>query len=176
MNFSDPNINMILNIAISVIFAVLSVVMLIRWNKWKGKVIIQDQQWSTVRIMFLVIGVMSFVSFLLTNQNTTLWDYLRICMTVIAVTAYMVVRDGVGEEGLLSAGKFYPWNIVRSYDFEDRKNVIAVYFTVESQNEKKPDEYVTKELDFSKEDQETLMKFLKLNLGRKYTRMKKKQK
>ena len=74
MNFSDPNINMILNIAISVIFAVLSVVMLIRWNKWKGKVIIQDQQWSTVRIMFLVIGVMSFVSFLLTNQNTTLWD------------------------------------------------------------------------------------------------------
>ena len=72
MNFSDPNINMILNIAISVIFAVLSVVMLIRWNKWKGKVIIQDQQWSTVRIMFLVIGVMSFVSFLLTNQNTTL--------------------------------------------------------------------------------------------------------
>ena len=45
MNFSDPNINMILNIAISVIFAVLSVVMLIRWNKWKGKVIIQDQQW-----------------------------------------------------------------------------------------------------------------------------------
>ena len=128
MNFSDPNINMILNIAISVIFAVLSVVM------------------------------------------------LRICMTVIAVTAYMVVRDGVGEEGLLSAGKFYPWNIVRSYDFEERKNVIAVYFTVESQNEKKPDEYVTKELDFSKEDQETLMKFLKLNLGRKYTRMKKKQK
>lgn len=126
--------------------------------------------------MFLVIGVMSFVSFLLTNQNTTLWDYLRICMTVIAVTAYMVVRDGVGEEGLLSAGKFYPWNIVRSYDFEERKNVIAVYFTVESQNEKKPDEYVTKELDFSKEDQETLMKFLKLNLGRKYTRMKKKQK
>ncbi|HAW12837.1 MAG TPA: hypothetical protein DCW34_03960, partial [Erysipelotrichaceae bacterium] len=75
-----------------------------------------------------------------------------------------------------SAGKFYPWEIVRAYDYEERKNVIAVYFTIESQNEKKPDEYVTKELDFSKEDQETLMKFLKLNLGRKYTRMKKKQK
>ena len=176
MNFSDPKLNMILNVAISVIFAVLSVIMLFRWNKWRGKVIIQDQQWSTVRILFLAIGVMSFISFLTTNQNTTYWDYIRIVMTIIAVTAYMTVRDGVGEEGLLSAGKFYPWNIVRSYDYEERKKVIAVYFTVESQNEKKPDEYVTKELDFSVEDKETLMKFLKLNLGRKYTRMKKKQK
>ena len=174
MNFSDPKLNMILNVAISVIFAVLSVIMLFRWNKWRGKVIIQDQQWSTVRILFLAIGVMSFISFLTTNQNTTYWDYIRIVMTIIAVTAYMTVRDGVGEEGLLSAGKFYPWNIVRSYDYEDRKKVIAVYFTVESQNEKKPDEYVTKELDFSVEDKDTLMKFLKLNLGRKYTRMKKK--
>ena len=174
MNFSDPNLNMILNVAISVIFAVLSVIMLFRWNKWRGKVIIQDQQWSTVRILFLAIGVMSFISFLTTNQNTTYWDYIRIVMTIIAVTAYMTVRDGVGEEGLLSAGKFYPWNIVRSYDYEERKKVIAVYFTVESQNEKKPDEYVTKELDFSIEDKDTLMKFLKLNLGRKYTRMKKK--
>ena len=174
MNFSDPNLNMILNVAISVIFAVLSVIMLFRWNKWRGKVIIQDQQWSTVRILFLAIGVMSFISFLTTNQNTTYWDYIRIVMTIIAVTAYMTVRDGVGEEGLLSAGKFYPWNIVRSYDYEERKKVIAVYFTVESQNEMKPDEYVTKELDFSVEDKETLMKFLKLNLGRKYTRMKKK--
>ena len=174
MNFSDPNLNMILNVAISVIFAVLSVIMLFRWNKWRGKVIIQDQQWSTVRILFLAIGVMSFISFLTTNQNTTYWDYIRIVMTIIAVTAYMTVRDGVGEEGMLSAGKFYPWNIVRSYDYEERKKVIAVYFTVESQNEKKPDEYVTKELDFSVEDKETLMKFLKLNLGRKYTRMKKK--
>ena len=174
MNFSDTKLNMILNVAISVIFAVLSVIMLFRWNKWRGKVIIQDQQWSTVRILFLAIGVMSFISFLTTNQNTTYWDYIRIVMTIIAVTAYMTVRDGVGEEGLLSAGKFYPWNIVRSYDYEERKKVIAVYFTVESQNEKKPDEYVTKELDFSVEDKETLMKFLKLNLGRKYTRMKKK--
>ena len=97
MNFSDPNLNMILNVAISVIFAVLSVIMLFRWNKWRGKVIIQDQQWSTVRILFLAIGVMSFISFLTTNQNTTYWDYIRIVMTIIAVTAYMTVRDGVGE-------------------------------------------------------------------------------
>lgn len=175
MNFSNPELNLILNVAISVIFAILSVVMFLRWNKWKGKVIIQDQQWSTVRIMFLAIGLLSFVSFLMTNQNTTLWDYLRICTTIIAVTAYMMIRDGVGEEGLLSGGKFYKWNIVRSWDYEERKNVIAVYFTVESQNEKKPDEYVTKELDFSKEDKDTVLKFLDLNLSRKYTRMKKKK-
>ncbi|MGM9941498.1 MAG: DUF5673 domain-containing protein [Bulleidia sp.] len=175
MNLSDQNLNMILNIAISVIFLVLSVIMFFRWNKHKGKVLIQDQQWSTVRIIFLAVGVLSFVSFLTTGSNSTLWDYLRICLTIVAVTVYMMIRDGVGEEGLLSGGKFYPWNVVRSWDYEERKNVIAVYFTVESQNEKKPDEYVTKELDFSKEDKDSLLKFLELNLSRKYTRMKKKK-
>ena len=56
---------------------------------------------------------------------------------------------------------------------EEKKKVLAVYFTVESQNEKKPDEYVTKELDFANEDKESVKEFLKLNLHRKYTRMKK---
>jgi len=108
-----------------------------------------------------------------TSTNTG-WDYFRIAATLLAVTAYLAVHDGVGEEGMVSGGKFFPWSEVRSYDYQEQKNHVAVYFTVESQDEKKPDDYTTKELDFSNQDKEVLMKFLKLNLGRKYTRMKKK--
>lgn len=172
MDFGNSTVNMIVNLVISAIFAVLAVIMFIRWYRWKGKVMITDQQWSTVRILFLGLGVMSFISLLITNQNTTLFDYIRLTATILAVSAYMTVRDGVGEEGLVSGGKFYPWSEVRAYDTEEKKKVLAVYFTVESQDEKKPDEYVTKELDFANEDKESVYKFLKLNLGRKYTRMK----
>jgi hypothetical protein len=173
MNLSIADI---INIVISILFGALSVLMFVRFKRLHKKVIVQDQQWSVVRIMFLVLGVLAFLSLVYQGSSNTIFDYLRLGMTLIVVTAYMAVRDGIGEDGLVSAGKMYPWNIVRAYDYEERKNVIAVYFTIESQNEKKPDEYTTKELDFSVKDKEYLMEFLKANIHGKFTRMKKKSK
>lgn len=161
-----------LNISISLIFAVLAVIMLLRWKSLRGKVLVADQQWSIIRISFLMIALLTFVTMF--NQDNTVLDYVRIGATVCAVTAYMVCRDGVGEEGIVSASKLYPWKEVRSWDYEERKNIVAVFFQVESQNKKKPDQYSTKELDFANSDKEILMKFLKMNQSRKYTRMKRK--
>lgn len=170
MNLSTYDI---INIIIGTAFIVISIPLLIRWKKINKKVIIQDQQWSTMRILLLVIGVLSMISLVMEYKKLSYFDIYRLTGTVVAVSVYMLVRDGVGEEGLVSAGKLYPWPEVRAYDFEIKKNVIAVYFTVESQNEKEPDDYRSKELDFSKQDEPQLMKFLEMNLGRKYTRMKK---
>lgn len=162
-----------INIAIGVAFIGVSIPLFFRWRRLSGKVIIADQQWSTMRIMFLVIGVLSLISLVSQGASMTMFDLFRLSGTVIAVSIYMVVRDGVGEEGLVAGGKLIPWKEVRAYDYEERKNVVAIYFTVESQNDKKPDDYRSKELDFNKEDQDLLKKFLETNLGRKYTRMKK---
>lgn len=165
----------IINIVIIAIFGVLSILMLFRFHRLRGKVIIQDQQWSAVRIMFLILGLLTFINLVMTTDSATLLDYIRLAVTLVAITVYMMMRDGVGEEGMVAGGKFIPWHEVRSYDYEEKKHVVAVYFTVESQNEKKPDNYTTKELDFSNDDKENLFKFLKMNLGRKYTRMKKRK-
>ncbi len=164
-----------MNIILIVSFSILSVLMLFRWFKNRGRVMIQDQQWSYIRILFLIVGLLSILSFV-TVPNNSFLDYARLTVMVVAVSAYMIVRDGVGEEGLVSGGKFYPWEIVRAYDYKELKNVVEVYFTVDSTNEKKPDEYTTKVLDFSNESKDILMRFLEINLGRKYTRMKKKTK
>lgn len=161
------------NIVLIAVFSVVSVVMFWRYFKNGSKVMIKDQQWSYIRILFLVIGVMSVIS-LLSSKNNTLLDYFRIGVMIVAVTAYMLMRDGVGEEGLVSGGKFYSWDLCRAYDWQEKKSIIAVFFTMEDPSDKNPDGYKTKELDFSKEDKDVLMEFLKLNLGRKYTRMKKK--
>lgn len=163
-----------LNIVISIMFLVLTGIMGFRWYRLRGKVLIKDQQWSTIRMVFLAIGILSFFTFI-ANADNTLFDYFRIGATIAAVTTYMVCRDGIGEDGLISAGKLYPWNEVMAWDYEERKNVVAVYFQVDSQNPKKPDNYTTKELDFAAEDKEVLKKFMNMNLSRKYTRMKKKK-
>lgn len=163
----------IINIAIGTIFILISIPLFIRWRRISGKVLITDQQWSTMRILFLVVGVLSVLSMIMEGANMSFFDIYRLTGTIVAVSVYMVVRDGVGEEGLVSGGKLIPWNEVRAYDYEVRKNVVAVYFTVESQNEKNPDDYRSKELDFAREDEDVLKKFLDTNLKRKYTRMKK---
>ncbi len=163
-----------LNILIGVVFTVLGVVMIVRWFRIHKYIMIQDQQWGTLRIMILVMGLLTMLTLLMNSADNSVLDYFRMGATMVAVTAFLAVHDGIGEEGMVAGGKFTPWNMVRSYDYKEKKNVIQVFFTVESENEKKPDEYTTKELDFAMTDKEVLMKFLKLNLGRKYTRMKKK--
>ena len=163
-----------LNIIIGVVFSVIGVVMMIRWFKIHKYIMIQDQQWGTLRIMILVMGLLTMVTLLLNTANNTALDYFRMGATMVAVTAFLAVHDGIGEEGMVAGGKFIPWAEVRSYDYRDKKNVVQVFFTVESEDEKKPDEYTTKELDFAQTDREVLIKFLQLNLGRKYTRMKRK--
>ena len=163
-----------LNITITIVFAILAVMMLVRWSKLRGKVMIQDQQWSTLRMVFLAFGILSFFTLFVNQSTNTLYDYLRIGATLAAVTAYMSCRDGVGGEGMISAGKLYPWTEVKAWDYEERAKVLAFYFQIDSQNEKKPDNYTTKELDFAKDDKEAIMKFMNLNLSRKYTRMKRK--
>lgn len=162
-----------LNVSITIVFAVLAVMMFVRYSRIRGKVLVADQQWSTIRIAFVAIAVLTFAT-MFSSENSIL-DYCRIAATVFAVTAYMVCRDGVGEEGIVSAGKLFPWTEVRAWDYEDRKNIVAIFLQVDSQNEKKPDQYSTKELDFANKDKEVLMKFMKMNQSRKYTRMKRKK-
>ena len=153
-------LNDIINIVIGVVFIGLSIPLFFRWKKLNGKVIIADQQWSTMRILFLAVGVLSVLSMFTQGASMSVFDIFRLTGTIIAVSVYMVVRDGVGEDGLVTGGKMIPWSEVRAYDYEKRKNVIAVFFTVESQNEKKPDDYRSKELDFSLQDEEQLKRFL----------------
>ncbi|MCR5795820.1 MAG: hypothetical protein K6G61_10810 [Solobacterium sp.] len=161
------------NIVLIVGFGILSVLMFYRYFKNGSKVMIKDQQWSYIRILFLVIGVLSVIS-LVSSANNSVLDYFRIGVMIVAVTSYMLMRDGVGEEGMVAGGRFYSWDIVRAYDWQEKKSTVAVFFTLDDPTDKKPDGYTTKELDFAKDDKDVLLEFLKLNLGRKYTRMKKK--
>ncbi len=168
-----------LNYILGTVFIGIGIFMIVQWIRYRKKIIIQDQQWGYLRIAFLVLGLATFMSLMTGVYNgvpISGSELYRIMSILIAVTAFLSYHDGIGEEGMVSAGRFTPWSKVRSYDFEKKEKTTAVYFLVESDNDSKPDEYKTKELDFAAKDHASLMRFLEINLGRKYTRMKKRTK
>lgn len=164
--------NTTLNIAMIVAFTFLGGWMFVRYFHVRDKLIVQDKTWNFMRISFGMIEVLAVAS-LLAGGNSIL-DYIRIAVMVLACTAYMIVRDGLGEEGLVHNGKITPWNQVRAWDKHETPKKIELFFTLESTNPKKPDQYKTIEIDFDPKNKKQVDHFMDINLRRKYTRMKKK--
>ncbi|MDD6229352.1 DUF5673 domain-containing protein [Stecheria sp. CLA-KB-P133] len=162
----------VLNIIFIVGFGGLGIAMLVRYSRIRKQVIVQDKMWNGIRIGFGMIEILALVS--LFSTNNTILDYLRVFAMVLACSGYMVVRDGMGENGLVHNGKLIPWQLVRAWDYEDTKKRYEVYYTIESTNPKKPDKYSTIEIDYDPANKEQVKKFLQVNLARKYTRMKRK--
>ena len=129
--------NTTLNIAMIVAFTFLGGWMFVRYFHTRDKLIVQDKTWNFMRISFGMIEVLAVAS-LLAGGNSIL-DYIRIAVMVLACTAYMIVRDGLGEEGLVHNGKVTPWNQVRAWDKHETPKKIELFFTLESTNPKKPD-------------------------------------
>lgn len=162
-----------MNLCITFIFLVLAIMMGMRMYQMRGKISIPDQQWSSMRIIFLVFGLLSILT-LIFNQTNTMYDYGRGVATAAAVILYLLNHDGIGKEGLITAGHLYSWKEIKSWDTEDRKNTLAVYFQVNGQNDKKTGAPIMTELFFAKKDKEAVKEILDQNLSRKYTRMKRK--
>ncbi len=174
MIFGSAKVNMVVNLIMTAIFLGLTIMMLMRWGRSKGKVKIKERQWSMMRMVFLVFGILAIISIVLNGNVNTIWDYMRLGSTLAAVTAYLVFRDGIGEEGVVVTGKFVPWNLIRAYDYEDKKNYFAAYVTVEYRDKNGGStDLDTKEINFEKNNKNAVLKVLKNNIGRKYTRMRK---
>jgi len=152
-------------------FFAYSIFLIYNYIQYGNKIAIQDKQWNTFRTVFLVLGILSMVA--LTSSGNSASDMARIAATIICAAACMVSRDGIGEEGAGISGRFIQWGRVRSWDYEEEKKSFLLHLTVEPKNPKKKDDYMTKTLEFDLAQKELVLKFMRLNLGRKYTRMKK---
>ncbi len=165
-----------INIALTAVFGVIGVVLFARYFKVRNILIVQDKMWNFIRIMFGTVEIFILIDLITTSSSSrSTLDWIRIVVMIITCTAFMFARDGLAQEGLVHQAKLVPWNIVRAWDMRETSKQVEVYFTIESQNAKKPDEYKTIELDFDKGNKEQVEKFLNINLGRKKTRMKRKK-
>lgn len=157
------------NVLLLAIFVGMAVWMVVGYVKTHDKVEIKDFMWTGNRIIFAIAGALALVSAFMFNN---LWDYLRLISMVVAIVMFLLMRDGIGPDGVVSMGKFTPYEDVKAYDFQAKKKRFEVYFTC-AENKDGKNDYYNLIIDFDLKDEEKIKAYLKEKIGRKYTRMKK---
>lgn len=150
---------------LSAIFGALAVYLYIgvfrTWKKLKFK----DRMWNGSRILFLV--AMIFLLFTMVAYRDA-WDMIRMLVMALAILSYLLLRDGIGDEGICIMGRLIPWSSVTAYDYRKDKKKFELFYEA---NEKK--EASRNVITFEAKDEEEIIKFLKKKVGHKYRRMRK---
>ena len=157
-----------MNYILTALFVAVIVYLLLGYVKAFGKVRITDRNWSVPRILFLVAFLLAFLMFF-TAQNT--YDIVRTVITIIALGLFFFLRDGIGEEGVVSLAHFTPWSQIRSYDYRQDKKAFTVYFVEEKKSKSNTDYSLV--MNFDRKDEEAVKKLLQEACPKKHIRFKK---
>lgn len=157
------------NILLCALFGGMGIWMLLSYFKTNKKILIKDRTWTFSRGLFLAAGIAAAVTVVFYN---TFLDYLRIITMLMAIAGFLLMRDGVGEEGIVSMGKFTPWKMIRNYDCGMNKKKFTVIFNCNDKSGKSKDTYMSY-IDFDVKDADKVQALLKEKIGNKYIRMKK---
>ncbi len=157
------------NIILIVMFGGMGIWLATGYFRTKGKITIYDKKWTPGRILFIAAGVLSLMTLAVYSEMI---DYIRIFCMLFCIVSYVLLRDGIGEEGACSNGSFVSWKEIRGYDYRSEKNSFNVVFSVWDKNSSKSGDY-TMNIAFAKEDEEAVRALLKKKAGKKFMRMKK---
>ena len=113
---------------------------------------VKDKSWNFSRIIFAVAGVMSIVTIIFCQ---TVLDFVRLFATEFCIIMFLLQRDGIGEEGVVSLGQFFSYKDVKAYDVHEAGKKTNCLFMVEEKGAKKTSEY-TLELSFAAKDTEII--------------------
>ena len=123
--------------------------------------------WDATKITLIVIVGLTLVS--LIGNTITVFDILRVIVIIVAIVAYWLAKDGIGEEGYVTNGKFHAWKELSGYDYKDDKKFFNLYLTSSSKKESTNVELV----EYEFEQKADVLAFMKEKVGNKYKRMKK---
>ncbi len=156
------------NLIIILIFGGLGAWLMVGYLKTRKEIKIKDKSWNFSRIIFAVAGVMSLITIIFCQ---TVLDVIRLIATEFCIVMFLLQRDGIGDNGIVSLGQFFSYKDVKAYDVQDSGKKVNCLFMVEEKGKKKNSEY-TVQLVFSKSQHIEVKDLLKTQIGKKYRRMK----
>ncbi len=156
------------NLIITIIFGGLGAWLLVGYLKTRKEIKIKDKSWNFSRVIFAIAGVMSLVTIIFSQ---TLLDILRLVSTEFCIIMFLLQRDGIGDNGIVSLGQFFSYKDIKAYDVQDSGKKVNCLFMIEEKAKKKNSEY-TVQLVFSKAQHIEVKDILKTHIGKKYRRMK----
>lgn len=156
------------NWILTAVFGALGIWLLMEYVKTNKKIRIADRRWTVSRVLFAIAGLMALVSVVLYNS---IMDYIRLAVMAFCIIIFLMMHDGVGDEGIVAYGHFTPWNDLKAYDFKSGKKKFEVFFTAIDRGSKKGEEYSI-QVAFANQQEEEVKALLKKHIGKKYRRMK----
>ncbi len=163
MNFTS-------NIILSLVFFLLAIWMFRGVYRTYGKLKYKDRMWSANRILFLICGILVASTGFVYG---TIYDFIRMVCMLACISGFLLLRDGIGEKGLYSMGRFIAWEDVRHYDYQITKKIFRLYVTAKGKNRQGKEEEYPSSVNLRADQAEEIKQYLKGLIGRKYTRMKK---
>lgn len=126
---------------------------------------------KTKLILFGVLMVMNVLTLIV---NNTWLDIFRTIIITYVIIMMFLLKDGIGERGIVANSTFVSYDDIEIYDYETVKNGFKVYFGYRSASERKKQKaiYEASIIFDSKQEKEVKDK-LQQNLAKKYRRMKK---
>lgn len=153
------------NIVLSVLFGGIAVWLFYGYFKTKD-LVIKDKRWNASRVLFAVAGVLCILSGFV---YSSVLDWIRLICMMLAVVAFLLLRDGLNETGVCSMGSLTTYKEVKHYDYQMFPKKFKLYIT--AVDSKGGDYNVT--LNFDPKDSNRVISYMKEQCGKKYTRMKK---
>jgi len=156
------------NWILTAVFGALGIWLLTEYIRTNGKIRIADRRWTASRILFAIAGLMAIATVFIYN---TVLDYIRLGVMGLCIAVFLMMHDGVGDEGVVAYGHFTPWNEIRAYDFREGKKKFDIFFTALDRDSKKGGDYSI-QVAFANSQAEEVKKLLSEHIGKKYRRMK----
>lgn len=136
--------------------------------KMKKYVTIYGRMFNMTRIMFSIAFVFSVFTMFL---YPSLWDLVRSAIMSIAILMFILLSDGLCDDGFFFVGNYVPFSEVTDYDVKKDKKKFIVYFSYKDTKQKSGTFHT--EIDFDLKKSDEIEKYLKDKIGKKYRRMRK---
>ncbi|MBR4455747.1 MAG: hypothetical protein IKS32_05950 [Solobacterium sp.] len=151
------------NLILTVLFAMIACWLFYGVYRTRN-LIYRDRLWNPSRILFAVAGVLCC----LTAVAFSTWmDWVRLAMMILCAVGFLLLRDGISEEGIAVMGRITKFSDIQAYDYGDYKKDFRIYAVTDRESNEMT------VLTMPPDQKEEIIAFLKNKIGKKYTRMKK---
>ena len=158
-----------LSIIISVLFAGILVYMLSLYFRNRKYIIIKGKNMTRYRMLMLSALMFSLVTLVAAE---TVYDMVRSILMTLALCTVMLVRDGIGEEGIVYNYRRLPFYGVSRYDYYESRSAFVVVFQFVGEDNNNQTSTMNIEMLFELRDGDRVKKLLIEKLPKKHMRMK----
>ena len=158
-----------LSIVISVFFAGILGYMLVLYFRNRKYIIIKGKNMTRYRMLMLSALMFSMVTFVAAE---TTYDLVRSILMTLALCSVMLVRDGIGEDGIVYNYRRLPFYGVTRYDYYESRSAFVVVFQFSGEDKNNQMQTMNIEMLFELRDSDKVKKLLAEKLPKKHMRMK----